>query len=279
MPEGPEVRREADRIQAAIVNQPLLRVEFGLPRLVRWRSAIEGSRVVAVQTRGKALLTHFDNGYSMYSHNQLYGKWVVAGVGKLPETGRSLRVGLHTASHSAVLYSASEIELMDTQELVQHPFLRKLGPDVLDADLTWREISARLRDPVFSRRSLASLYLDQGFLAGIGNYMRSEILHDAALHPGLRPKDLSRTQIGALARATLLISQRAYMQAGVTNKPARVRSLKRLGYKRRDYRFSVFEREGLSCYRCGEAVRRSEVSSRRIYFCPQCQVAAEGRSK
>ena len=278
MPEGPEVRREADRIQAAIVNKPLVRVEFGLPRLQRWHAAIEGSRVLAVATRGKALLTHFDNGYSMYSHNQLYGKWVVARAGKLPETGRSLRVGLHTASHSAVLYSASEIEVMDTQELGQHPFLRKLGPDVLDCDLTWRDVSARLRDPTFAGRSLASLYLDQGFLAGIGNYMRSEILHDAALQPSSRPKDLTLAQIGALARATLTISWRAYEQAGVTNKPGRVRSLKRLGYKRRDYRFSVFDRDGLPCYRCGESVQRSEVSSRRIYFCPQCQIAAGERA-
>lgn len=277
MPEGPEVRREADRIQAAIVNKPLVRVEFGLPRLQRWHAAIEDSRVLAVQTRGKALLTHFDNGYSMYSHNQLYGKWVVARAGKLPETGRSLRVGLHTVSHSAVLYSASEIEVMDTRELAQHPFLRKLGPDVLDGDLTWRDVSARLRDPTFAGRSLASLYLDQGFLAGIGNYMRSEILHDAALLPNTRPKDLSLAQIGALARATLTISWRAYEQAGVTNKPGRVRSLKRSGYKRRDYRFSVFDRDGLPCYRCGVSVRRSEVSSRRIYFCPQCQVGASER--
>jgi endonuclease-8 len=214
----------------------------------------------------------------MYSHNQLYGKWVIAGSGRAPETRRSLRVGLHTASHSALLYSASDIEVMDTQELGQHPFLRKLGPDVLDDALTWRDIAARLRDPAFRGRSLASLYLDQGFLAGIGNYMRSEILHDAGLHPSTRPKDLSLAETGALARATLTISLRAYEQAGVTNRPGRVRSLKRLGYKRRDYRFSVFAREGMPCYRCGTPVLRSEVSSRRIYFCPQCQVAAAGRS-
>ncbi len=277
MPEGPEVRREADRIQAAIVDKPLVRVEFGLSRLERWRPAVEGSRVVRIQTRGKALLTHFDSGYSMYSHNQLYGKWVVVPAGKLLETGRSLRVALHTRSHSAVLYSASEIEILDARELGQHAFLSRLGPDVLDSDLTWRDVAARLRKPQFSGRALASLYLDQAFLAGVGNYMRSEILHDAGLHYALRPKDLSAGQIGTLARSTMTISQRAYEQAGVTNKPGRVRSLKRLGYKRREYRFSVFDREGLPCYRCASQVQRSEVSSRRIYFCPCCQVVPAKR--
>ena len=272
MPEGPEVRREADRIESAIADAELLCVEFGLPRLQRWQKVLAGSRVTALQTRGKALLTHFDNGYSMYSHNQLYGKWVVGRANRLPASNRSLRVGLHTASHSAVLYSASDIEIMDTRSIGEHPFLRRLGPDVLDGELTWRDVAARLRDPQFSGRSAASLYLDQGFLAGIGNYMRSEILHDALVHPMTRPRDLSLGQIGTLARSTLLISHRAYDQAGVTNRPARVRSLKKLGYPRRDYRFSVFAREGLPCYRCATPITRIEVSSRRLYLCSACQV-------
>lgn len=273
MPEGPEVRREADRIEAAIAGAELLRVEFGLPRLQRWQSILIGSRVTALETRGKALLTHFDNGYSMYSHNQLYGRWVVGRANKLPASNRSLRVGLHTAGHSAVLYSASDIEIMDTQTLAEHPFLRRLGPDVLERDLDWRAVAARLRDPQFAGRSVASLYLDQGFLAGIGNYMRSEILHDAQINPMVRPRDLSLGQIGTLARSTLVISHRAYEQAGVTNRPARVRSLKKLGYPRRDYRFSVFAREGLPCYRCTTPITRIEVSSRRLYFCSDCQGA------
>jgi formamidopyrimidine-DNA glycosylase len=47
---------------------------------------------------------------------------------------------------------------------------------VLDPLLTWRDVSRRLNEPCLRNRSLGSLYLDQGFLAGIGNYLRSEIL-------------------------------------------------------------------------------------------------------
>ena len=42
MPEGPEVRREADRIAAAIVGKPLTRVEFGLPRLACYARLLNG---------------------------------------------------------------------------------------------------------------------------------------------------------------------------------------------------------------------------------------------
>ena len=271
MPEGPEVRREADRIAAAIVGKPLTSVEFGLPRLARYTRLLSGQSVIGVETRGKALLTHFDNHYSMYSHNQLYGKWMVCLAGKPPQTNRSLRVGLHTQTHSALLFSASEIEVMPSELVGEHPFIRKLGPDVLDRSLAWRDIAARLDSEQFARRSLASLYLDQGFLAGIGNYMRSEILFDASCHPFTKPANLSRRQRGALARSTLEISLRAYEQAGVTNTPGRVRTLKRQGYSKRDYRFSVFDREDLPCYRCGTRIVRVNVSSRRLYYCPQCQ--------
>ncbi len=271
MPEGPEVRREADRIAGAIAGKRLERVEFGLKRLARYGEVLEGQRVLAVETRGKALLTHFDNDLSMYSHNQLYGRWMICKAGKPPSTNRSLRVGLHTKQHSALLFSASEIEILPTAELAGHPFLRKLGPDVLSESLSWRQIAERARDREFAGRSLASLYLDQGFLAGIGNYMRSEILHLARLGPATRPRDLTRGELGTLARSTLLISRRAYEQAGVTNGPGLVRTLKRRGYKKADYRFAVFDREDLPCYHCGARILRIEASARRLYYCPSCQ--------
>ena len=271
MPEGPEVRREADRIAAALVDAPLEQIEFGIPRLLPFTDLLSGTRVMAVETRGKAMLTHFDNDLTLYSHNQLYGKWVVAKRGRLPKTNRSLRVGLHTERHSVILFSASEVQVLERRLLGEHPFLRKLGPDVLDASLTWRQIADRLNEPAFSGRSLVALYLDQGFLAGVGNYMRSEILFEAGLNPFQKAKSLSRGERGRLARATLLISERAYEGAGVTNAPGRVRTLKRLGYTRRNYRFAAFARAGLPCYRCGGEINRVEVSARRLYYCPSCQ--------
>ncbi|HBO12226.1 MAG TPA: endonuclease VIII, partial [Halieaceae bacterium] len=96
------------------------------------------------ETRGKALLTHFEHGWSLYSHNQLYGVWRVQRRGRLPKTNRSLRVALHTASHSALLYSASDISVWRTEELAAHPFLARIGPDILSPALSWRVIAARL---------------------------------------------------------------------------------------------------------------------------------------
>ncbi len=111
MPEGPEIRLAADSIAQVLVGNEINQVRFGLPKLRRYAKDLRGQTVIDVETRGKAMLTHFDHGYSIYSHNQLYGVWRVIAGHKLPKSTRSLRLLLQTDSHSAILYSASEIRM------------------------------------------------------------------------------------------------------------------------------------------------------------------------
>jgi len=271
MPEGPEIRRAADRIEAVLAGAVVEDVRFGLPRLRRHGATLRGHRVTGVETRGKALLTHFEHGWSLYSHNQLYGVWRVQRRGRLPKTNRSLRVALHTAEHSALLYSASDISVWRTEELAAHPFLARIGPDILAAELGWRTIAARLREPRFARRRLADLYLDQAFLAGVGNYLRAEILFAAGLDPARRAGELGRGERGRLARATLAVSRRSYETAGIVLPPRLAARLERAGLPREQRRFFVFGRDGQPCYRCAGEVRRSEQGGRRLYRCRSCQ--------
>ena len=50
-------------------------------------------------------------------------------------------------------------------------------------------------EPAFRKRSLGSLYLDQRFLAGNGNYLRSEILWAARLNPERKPAALTESAL------------------------------------------------------------------------------------
>jgi len=276
VPEGPEIRRAADRIAKVLAGKSLEDVWFGLPRLARFSDEICGWRVLDVDTHGKALLIRLDGGLSLYAHNQLYGVWHIRERGRWPKTRRSLRVALHTESHSALLYSATDISLLTPEEELFHPYLSRLGPDVLDLLLTWRDVSQRLNRPRFRNRSLGSLYLDQGFLAGIGNYLRSEILFAAGLHPAYKPREFALKTRNRLARQTLLIARRAYETGGITNAPARVAAMREAGVNRRHYRFAVFARAGKPCLNCGAAIERIEVGSRRLYLCPTCQSSCLG---
>lgn len=273
MPEGPEVRREADRVAAAIAGREATRVFFGLPRLKKHERKLRGRLVEGVETRGKAFLTRFEGGWVVYSHNQLYGRWLVRPAGELPRTNRQLRFAVHNVETSALLYSASAIEVLRGEDLRAHPFLAKLGPDVLDPALRPARIVRRLASPRFRGRRLGALLLDQSFLAGLGNYLRCEILFEAGLHPARRPADCDADELRRLARSTRRIARRAYVQKGVTNPRKRVRALRAAGRPRREWRFAVFARAGRPCFACRTTIRRVSDAGRRAYLCPGCQPA------
>lgn len=271
MPEGPEIRRAADAIERVLRGQTVDSLYFGLRGLQRFRGKLQGKRVASIETRGKAMLTHFEHGWSIYSHNQLYGVWKIVKRGETPATNRQLRLALHTAKHSALLFSASDISVWKTTELDSHPFLGKIGPDILNRELTWRDISKRLADKQFSGRKLSALYLDQAFLAGLGNYLRSEILFAAGLDPRLRARDLNAAARNRLARNTLQVARRSYQHDGVTLTQKQYRYLREQGNSHGKSRFMVFGRAGVACRVCDRKIRRIEEGSRRLYFCPACQ--------
>lgn len=273
MPEGPEIRLAADRIAKVLRRQAVVEVDFGLARLQRFKKRLVGATVTAVDTRGKAMLTRFDNGLTLYTHNQLYGRWYTARRPKMPKTNRSLRVALHTETHSALLYSASEIEVLTDKQLSRHPFLLRIGPDILDRQLTPTTIADRLQSPRFAGRALGSLYLDQSFLAGNGNYLRSEILWSAAVNPADKAASLDPVARRKLAAETLRIARRSYRTRGVTVTPGMAKALKAEGLDYGQYRFFVFGREGLPCYRCSTAIERRIMGSRNVFLCPKCQRA------
>ena len=131
MPEGPEIRREADAVAKAVAGRAPTAVFFAFESLKPFESALTGVTLTAVETHGKAMLTRFENGLNIYSHNQLYGQWVIRNAYDYPETNRQLRLAIHNDEKSALLYSASEIAVLPDDELASHPFLSRIGPDLL----------------------------------------------------------------------------------------------------------------------------------------------------
>ncbi|RMG52663.1 MAG: endonuclease VIII [Gammaproteobacteria bacterium] len=270
MPEGPEIRRAADRIEQVLAGRRVLRVRFGLEPLKRHEPAFRNVRLLRVDTRGKAMLSRFDNGLSIYSHNQLYGRWMIVPAGTLPETRRQLRLALEGEKHRALLYSASEIAVLTPEQEAVHPFLSRLGPDVLGG-LDEQELVARLLSPDFRRRRLGTLLVDQGFVAGLGNYLRCEILYAAGLRPELRPADLGPEHLQRLARAMLELPRRSLRTGGITQDEADARALMDAGAGFEEARFFVFRRAGLPCRVCGNTILLVRDAGQACYLCPGCQ--------
>ncbi len=256
----------------ALVERETRDVYFAFTRLRKYRQRLIGSRVTAVETRGKAMLTCFDNDWVVYSHNQLYGRWYITSAGERPDTSRQLRLAIHNEAFSAWLFSASEIDVLSRKKLKQHPFLARIGPDLLSERPAPEQLVERLQSPEFRKRQLAGLLLDQGFVAGLGNYLRAEILTLAKLHPHCRPCDCSERELGRLARQIIDLTDRSYRTRGIVNPPRLVKRLKAEGLTRREqYRFNTYGREGQPCHYCGAEISSSNAGGRRMYYCPGCQ--------
>ena len=273
MPEGPEIRRAADTVAKAVEGQVAEEVWFAFDHLRPYGDVLGGSRVTEVATRGKAMLTRFATGLSVYTHNQLYGRWEVCRPGEARDTRRQLRFAIHTPNRSALLYSASEIEVLDREAEGRHPYLSRLGPDVVSQAPAPDELAARLAERRFRGRQLGALLLDQGFVAGLGNYLRAEILFEAGVHPRRRAADCSASEHARIGERMVGLARRAYATAGVTLPRDLSERLKQQGTPWEERRFWVFRRAGQPCRRCGAPVHGELVGGRSCFWCPRCQPA------
>ncbi|MCL7945558.1 endonuclease VIII [Marinobacter sp. ATCH36] len=276
MPEGPEIRRMVDDISKAVAGETAQNVFFAFEHLKAFENNLRGRRVERVEARSKAVLVFFeasdeDGPWCVYSHNQLYGKWRIGKPDREPKTNRQLRFAIIGPEKAARLYSASDIQLIRPDELDTVPYLARLGPDPLNQAVNIDQLLSVFEKTRFRGRNLGGLLLDQGFVAGIGNYLRSEILFAARISPWARPRDLDREQQIRLAKAIFTLVERAYRLKGITNSPERAERLKREGWTFGERRHTVFNRDGERCHDCASAIVKTMMASRRLYYCPVCQ--------
>ena len=271
MPEGPEIYRVAARLNEALGGRTPEAIQFHYPPIARKARTVRGKPISRARSHGKALLIDFSNGLTLYSHNQLYGLWYIGQPENDPFTHRQLRVEIRSLGVTARLYSASSIELWKTDQLHQHPFLSKLGPDILDPTLSTPLLLDLMEQPRFRAKRLHTLLLDQHFIAGLGNYLRSEILFDARLYPQRKLADLTNRERTKLARSTLKLSIRSSRHGGITRTVQDAKRDMKCGVAFESARFWVFDRQGELCRICESIIERKTAAGRRLYTCPACQ--------
>jgi len=271
MPEGPEVRRAADRIEKALRGKKIEKAELLHASLQEAGSLVFGSTLLRVDTYGKAFVLVFDSDVAIYVHLQLYGVWKTGRVTTRPKTTRALRIRLESAKNHASLYSATNIKLLHIEDVPNHPYIKKLGPDVLSSKASVAHISRRMQGKVFARKAIGGQLLQQSFFAGVGNYLRSEILFIAKIHPAQTIGKLTPQQRLMLARAIYHTTQRAYDTGGITTSDKFVRDSKEQRKRRYLYRHYVFGKENHPCPTCGSRIVKIMTGGRRLYYCPDCQ--------
>lgn len=253
MPEGDSIVRLARRLRPALGTGPL-RVQAPHPKgRLAGVEALDGHRLIGIDTHGKHLLLRFDGGLVLHSHIAMTGGWgIFAPHAVGPRTVRSAWVLLEGGPQVVAQYRGPTLRVLTEAQARADLRLRSLGPDVLGAGFDPAEVLRRIRrgDP---RRALADVLLDQRLIAGPGLIYASEGPAAAGLNP-LRP-------VGTLADAELL---------GVVDA---VRDLMQAAADSGQQPRTVQSRKGKPCPRCGTPIEGTTVGdhARRAYWCPACQ--------
>jgi len=300
MPEGPEVRRYAASLARVLESERIVEVAARTKNARAWIASRPdifcGRRVSQVRAHGKNLYAQIEGGFYFYSHLMMWGRWTIEeNTDRVLEhkeriRDRRERARISTQTHHAILLSAPVFEVGEGQAREQVETLKLLGPDILpyedDGDFDEHEFLKRLLNEENTSREIGSALLDQTICAGIGNYLRAEMLFECKINPWTKIDELSAVELRCLCETIPGVASRAYEQEGVTvddESRQRMREDASLVYtSSSDWgtRHYTFRRTNLPCLRCGDTIKQKRQvtrvlddgdKTRIIYFCPTCQ--------
>ncbi|TMC72812.1 MAG: Fpg/Nei family DNA glycosylase [Chloroflexi bacterium] len=269
MPEGDTIFRTATILRRALGGRLVTGFELVAAKVTpaAARRQVVGGTVKAVESNGKHLMITFTTDAEdvvLHTHMRMQGQWHVYRPDQRWWFAPSdARVVIRTEAYVAPCKTPPVVELMTAREVVLHPVIPELGPDVIADDFDADEGLRRLRAQ--PDRDIATALLDQRTLSGIGNEIKNEALFLTRTWPWTK---VSEFDDDGLRR--VIAGARDLLRRNRDGGPRRSRFVldrRQLGW--------VQERRGLPCYECGTPIDAGyhEGEFRRSYFCPRCQKA------
>lgn len=231
-----------------------------------------GQVVGDVFAHGKHLFV-VGGGLVVRTHLGITGDWHRYAAGAAWQRPRwQASVLLATSAREYVCFRPMEVEVMRLRGMRLRALLRKLGPDLIDAEFAPHDAVSRARARHGGDAPLCDVLLDQQVAAGIGNVYKNELLFDARRHP--------LTPLCALHDAELLAlftraAQWLRDNLGPGLRQTRAPTLADAATPDPDSaaHLWVYGRGGEPCLRCGGVVGYARLGRRPrgTYWCAGCQ--------
>ena len=276
MPELPEVETVRAGLATALEGRRLTRVAINRPDLRQpfppdFVQRLADRRVTRVRRRAKYLLLDLNGGETLIMHMGMSGRFTVYGHNAAAAAGREKHdhVVFDTDDGTRIVFTDHRrfglMTVAPTAEVDAHPLFAGVGPEPLGEDFTPAVLGAALKG---KRTPIKSALLDQRVVAGLGNIYVCEAL----FRSDISPKRLASSVPGARAERLVPAIKsvlRDALAAGGSSLRDYARANGELGYFQ--HHFSVYDREGKPCPRCGTRIRRIVQSGRSTFFCHRCQ--------
>ena len=263
MPEFPEVRALAERLDAALSGATLDRVDplqfSSLKTFAPRPDELRGKLVEHITSRGKFTVVGFEGGLRLLFHLSQGGRVDLEQPPKVTKPrGAVARLRFEPGRPSVLIKEFGTQRKAGWWVLApgdEGP-LGKLGPEALSD-----EAAAFLRSADDTRR-VHTILRDQRTLAGVGRGYSDDILHRARLSPYAALGRLSAEE-----RERLVTAARDVLAEALEVERRRTGGLPtKLG----DH-FTVHGKHGEPCPRCGSDLRRVSYESHEVTYCPACQ--------
>jgi formamidopyrimidine-DNA glycosylase len=291
MPEGPEVRKYADALHASLSGRVIVSLEARTKEARKWlqenEQRIVGRRVERVISHGKHLIGYIEGRFFFHSHLMMWGRWQTFGRMELPEKDRRERARIVVEDAAAILLSAPIFNVGEGDPYEVIEILSTLGPDALPYHGPFNRAEFLRRLLEYKVETIGAALLNQRIVAGLGNYLRAEILFNCKLNPWLTVGELSERHFTCLSKTIPRLARDAYKRSATATEKDRKRMATdpSLVYQPgREYgtRHMVFRRTNLPCLRCGQKIRQlrqrtikteddDDERTRIVYFCAKCQ--------
>jgi formamidopyrimidine-DNA glycosylase len=286
MPELPEVETVRRGLQELIVGRRIISEAHdtakGFPNAaVDVETFLIGATITAVRRRAKVLLIDLSTDYTLVIHLKMTGQLVYRGdqvfgaghpneslIGALPDKSTRVTIVFTDGSH---LYFNDQrkfgwMRLLPIVEVPNIDFMKRVGPEPLEADFTPQEFTSR-----FTRRAKTSIkaaLLDQSVIAGVGNIYADESLWGAKIHPKRLVNTITNEEFILLYGELREVMNLAIEKGGSTDKNYVNAEGKRGSYM--DFA-RAFRREGQPCPRCNTEIIKFKAAGRGTHICPVCQ--------
>lgn len=265
MPELPEVETIVRQLQPLVTGKTIKAVSILWHRTVtgnhgEFINALLGSTFSRITRRGKYICLFLDSGGCVTVHLRMTGR-----LKFLPDENEKnyIRTIFKFAGNSSLYFidvrKFGRIELWTKDRHL----LPQLGPEPLEESIVYNTLTG-----LTSKRSIKTVLLDQGVLAGIGNIYADEALYLAKIHPATPAWKLAGQKLKLLSRFIPEVLRSAIDHKGTTIVDYRSTD----GSKgRNQFNLHAYGRTGQPCGACGTAIQRIRLNNRSSHFCPKCQ--------
>ena len=251
------------------------RADLRFPFPEKFADRLTGARIDRMGRRAKYLAADLDTGDCLIMHLGMTGRFTIAGrqQGEFHHDAGPLELHEHVVftldDGGRVGYSDPRrfgfMDLWPLADIENYPAFKAMGPEPMSN----RFSGAWLREAFRGRRTpVKAALLDQSMVAGLGNIYVCEALWRAGISPKRLAGSVSATKAEALAASVREVIAEA-IEAGGSSISDFAATDGSLGYFQ--HRFSVYDREGEPCGRCGAGVKRLVQSGRSTFHCPSCQ--------